>query len=400
MKFKIFCIFILAPLCAFSVSADRLSDRKMPRGDFTQAEENFNLVMQKLLQKHYDAKLSKDELYRAATQGMLDSLNSANESWNKLLSPEEFQEMQVEFSGKVSGIGVTLKFDEQTGHAQVLEVLRNGAGEKAGLKINDIVLTVDGEKFKGKTFQDMVQAVRGETGKTVSLKVLREDKVIGFNITRSLVNWTPVNFEKFDENVALLNIGFFNQDTASRVESFLKQINQQQIKKLIVDLRNNSGGGFEEAVKTAGLFFPKDSPIVSVKNRAGEMETHKSSGGLLDDKVQIVVLVDKETSSGAELFAAALKDNKKSKLVGQATRGKWNMQKIETLPNRFAIKYTVAAFQSPSGASYSGTGIKPDVEVAMTKESNSNELRLKLGLAKRIEADPQLRAGLELLKSL
>jgi carboxyl-terminal processing protease len=140
--------------------------------------------------------------------------------------------------------------------------------------------------------------------------------------------------------------------------------------------------------------------VVSTKSRDGQVARHLSQKRLLNAGAQIVLLADKKTFCGAELFVAALRENRPVKIVGEPTFGKWNVQGIEPLPNRFAVKYTIQEFQSPRGNSFMGTGIKPDIEVSLDKDADLAELRAKTSMARRLSSDAQLKAALELIKAI
>lgn len=385
--------------CMAKVSDD-LKDWRAKTGEpFLDSEATFKATLKKLLDKYIDKSLTKDDLYRSATAGMLASLNTGSESWNELLSPADVNEMQIDLSGKVTGIGIEMKFDESTGYAQVLRLIPDSAAARAGIKTDDQILSVDGKKFKGKKFRDLVYAVRGQVGKSVSLKALREDKIVNFTIKRETVPWTPVELETIDESTALLSIRFFNDETPKIVEQKINEVNNQKFKKLIIDVRDNSGGGFDQAINVTDLFLPKNSIIANTKGRDGKIEQHKASKGLLNSDIQVIVLTNKDTFCGAELFTAALKESRKVKIVGETTFGKWTAQTVEMLPNKYAIKYTIKEFQSPNGNTYQGIGIKPDIEVSLPQGIDSNTLRLKYEPRKRLDIDTQLKAAVELIKS-
>ncbi len=365
---------------------------------FSNAETNFKLVMQKLMDKYIDKNISRDKLYEAATAGMLKGLNSGEQSWNTLLSPQELLEMQGDLSGKISGIGAEMKFEETTGYALILKVYAKSPAESAGIKPDDQILSVNGQKFKGKPFSELVSAVRGETGKSVNLKILREDKILNLDVKRDTIAWTPVSLDKIDESTALLTIGYFTVEAPKLVEEKLLEVTKQKYKKLIVDVRGNNGGGFEQAVKVAELFLPRQSIVASTKNRDGKVHNHLAEKNLLPAEVQVILLANKETKSGAELFTASLKENLHARLVGENTFGKWNVQSLEVLANKFAIKYTVSEFLSPQGHSFQDKGITPDVEVELPKSLAVGELRSKYDIPQRIAKDTQLKAALELLR--
>lgn len=367
---------------------------------FTDAEVNFKLAMEKLLQEYNDKSLTKEDLYRAATAGMLEALNPGEHSWNTLLTPKQVKDLQSDLSGQVSGIGLALKFDESTGYAQILDVIAKTPSAKAGLKRDDQILSVDGKRFKGKTFPEMIGAIRGKIGDTVQLKVLRDDKIIGIKVKREVIPWTPVELSKINSGTQLLTIGYFTNDTPRLVEEKLTQVQNSGAKALIIDLRENAGGSFEKAVQTAELFVPKEKTIVSTKDRDGKLKEYASKKGVMKSDVKLVLLTDHETSSGAELFTGALKDEARAKVVGTKTLGKWNVQTIQNLSNGFAIKYSVMNFVSPSGKSYQNEGITPDVEVTMPKGTDASDLRAKYEAPQRLELDPQLKAAAELVRTL
>lgn len=397
------CVFLLILTFSgmtFAKEAGRFADWKSrPHKEFTDAENNFKLVMQKILDKYIDQKISKEDLYQAATAGMLDSLNSGEQTWNKLISPSEMNELEIELSGKVIGIGVAIKFDETTGYGHVINIIPSSPSEKSGLKPGDLILNVDGKTFKGKQFRDMVYSIRGQAGQNVDLKILREDKVLNLAIKREQIPWAPVELHSLNDSTALLSIGYFNEDTPKNVEEKLSKIKQDKISKLIVDLRDNEGGGFQQAIKTAELFLSKDTLITSTKNRQGQIEEFRSSKDFLPSTIQIVLLTNKETKSGAELFVAALKENKKIKVIGEPTHGKWSVQTLEKLPNKYAIKFTVSEFRSPLGNVYQEQGILPDIEVSLPKNTDFNQIKGLSKMDKRLALDTPLKAALEILKS-
>jgi len=354
---------------------------------FSDPEVNFKAVMKILREKYVDASVTDEDLYRAAAAGLLSALNSGDEGWNKLMSPRELQDLQIEMTGQLTGIGATLSFDKDTGYAKIHQVIPGSAALKAGLRKDDQILSVNGEKFKGKTLTDMVILIRGPVGQSVKLKVLREDKILPFQITRDQVRLENFVTRRLDEGTALLEIGAFTKTAPQEVRSALNEYRAVKLKKLIIDLRGNQGGGFDQALSVAGIFLPKNAVIARTVDRQGRAQEHLATGEAWSPQTRLVVLTDENTFSGAELLAASLKENRKALLVGTHTHGKWSVQSVEELPNKFTIKYSVMQFQSPSGQSYQGTGIKPDFEVSPAKEES---------LAERwSEKNPQVLLGID-----
>lgn len=367
---------------------------------FSNGEENFKQALEKIAQNYIDKGLTREDLYRAATAGMLDSLNADKKHWNELLAPSDLQELQADISGRTTGIGIELKFDETTGYGQILNVLAKTPSSKAGLKREDIILSVNGKSYKGKSLEDLARAIRGKTGETVALKILREDQVLSINLKREMIPWTPVELSKVDDATQLLTIGYFTEDAPKLVEEKLKAVNSSGAKNLVIDLRGNTGGAFSKAVETAELFIPKGKKIVTTIDRAGKIEEFLSKGRILKDKMNVIVLLNGFTSSGAELFAGAMVDELGAKTIGEKTFGKWNAQSLETLPNGYAVKFTVKNFQTPSGKSFQSVGMKPDIEVTLPKDVSAQNIRLKYDVAKRLEMDSQLKAAVELIRAM
>jgi carboxyl-terminal processing protease len=164
-----------------------------------------------------------------------------------------------------------------------------------------------------------------------------------------------------------------------------------------VDLRRNPGGSFDSAVATAELLLPDDAGIVTLKKRGKDEEKHVAKGKGVLTTLPLAVLVSNGTSSGAEFVSAALQEGRHARLVGQHTTGKWSVQSLDDLPNGFAYKYTVSLFKTPSGRSFEGTGLTPDVEVAMDERDLPRASVAKP--AERLAVDVQLRTAKELLRA-
>lgn len=367
---------------------------------FSDAEANFQFALKKLLEQHVDSHLTKEQLYQAATAGMLQSLNDAEQDWNKLLTPEDLAALQNDLTGKISGIGVVIKVLEETGTVRVIGLVKNSAAEKAGIKTDDQIISIDGQKLKGKTLPDVAQSIRGKVGTKVTLKVLRDDKVISFQVPRQVVSWVPVEWQKVAPGTALLTLSYFTNDSPQQVETALREINEAGLKNLIIDLRRNTGGSFEKALGVSELFLAKNTLIAQAQKRDGKVEKFTAHGKEVIPGLKLTVLIDKTTSSGAEMFAACLKENRQARLVGKSTFGKWTAQSVEVLPNQYAMKYTIQNFQSPQGHSYQGTGLKPDIEIPFPTGFDPGEWTKASDTTKRLAVDSQLRTAVELMQTL
>ena len=361
---------------------------------FSNPEKTFKEVFSRLKEKYVDQSVTDEELYRAATEGMLAALSTGEESWNKLLTPREYEDLKIEMSGTLTGIGATLSFNAETGTALVQNVIPNTGAQRAGLKRGDQILSVEGQRFKGKTLPEMVSVLRGPSGKSVEIKILREDNVIPLKIVRGAIKLQLFEAKKIDETTGYLTISAFTGDSLQEVESRLKTFADQKLKKLIIDLRGNQGGGFDQVLQVAEIFSPKGSVMARTKSRHGKSKEYTSQKEAWNPDAHLVVLVDHKTKSGAELLAASLKENRHAVVIGATTYGKWNVQSIEDLPNHFLVKYSIMDFESPSGKNYQGVGLKPDYEVAGPAEASLGEWSQEgTEMSVRLTHDAQLKAA-------
>ncbi|MFT3841513.1 MAG: S41 family peptidase [Myxococcaceae bacterium] len=368
-----------------------------PHDKFEGGARAFDAVKRELLDEYVKNGLDEDDLYRAAAEGMLAQIDPSMRPYNKLLSPKQNAELLQDMKGEVVGVGVQLKFDEPTGRAEVMGVMKGGPAEKADLRDGDIVLTVDGQSFKGKTVHDLVGAVRGKIGEKVTLSVLRDNQVITKTLERQRVSYELVTFELLPNDVGVIAIHSFGEGTPDQVRAAISKLQASKAKGLIVDLRGNEGGLLEKAMDTAKLMLPKGKVIARLAHRGGKEEVREQTGDPMMQALPTVVLIDKDTRSSAELVAAALREGLRAPLIGAKTAGKWSVQALKELPNHFVMRYTVALFKSPDNKSYEAEGLPADIEVAMDEATGQKAWRAKTP-AERVAIDVQLRAAANFLR--
>lgn len=360
---------------------------------FSGGEAAFRMVKDTLRAKYYRAGLSDDELYRAATAGMLQLLEPQLSAWNKLMSPEEVRELQADMQGSIVGIGVEIRFDADSGISDVLSVLPGSPAERAGMRDGDKILTVAGKLYKGKGLRDVVGDLRGKPGEVVALTALRGGEVLSLSLRREAVAYDLVKPLLLPGDLGYLFIRQFTDNTPSAVKAALRELQQKRARALIVDLRGNQGGLFEKAVATAELFLPVGAPITRLRHRGGSVETLAAQQAGEKVSLPLALLVDHETASSAELLAGALHDGARAHIIGTRTYGKGTVQRVEQLPNGYAYKFTASHFLLPSGAAIEGQGILPDIEVALPLPDGSKYER-QLSRVMHIH-DPQERLRLD-----
>jgi carboxyl-terminal processing protease len=378
------------------VAASKNDDDEMaPPEKFTDGQRAFDTVKASLLTKYPDATFTDDDVWRAATQGLLEHLDPKRKKWNKLLAPAELAALHADLTGEIVGIGVMVDHDATTGYDAIISVLPDSPAERAGLAGGDLIISVDGVLFKGKTEEQIVGAIRGKAGEAVKLVVLRGDKLLELSIVRALVKWQEVTEKDLPDGVAWVKVRAFGDNTPETLRAALQGATQRGMKSIVLDLRGDQGGSFEAAVASAELFLPEGTTIVKLKKR-DEDKTFTAKGGPVTN-LPMVVIVDHDTASGAELVSAALREANRARIVGQKTFGKWTVQSLDTLPNGYGAKYTIGLFSTPSGQSYEGIGVQPDLEVDLSA-SDKMQCTMTMDPAQVLAKDSQLRTAVALLQ--
>ncbi|MDB5219435.1 MAG: ctpA [Myxococcaceae bacterium] len=355
----------------------------------------FTTVKDTLLKNYYGDGITEDDVYRAATAGMLEKLEPKMKKWNRLLSPKEISELKNDLKGEVVGIGVQIAFDSASGYADVLAALPGSPAEHAGVLAGDKIVTVNGKLYKGMRTNDVIGEIRGKAGEPVTLSVLRADKLLPFTVKRERVLYDQPSHAVLADDVGYVHIPSFTEKTPAQVKEALDDLATKNVTSLVVDLRQNPGGSFESAVATAELLLPDNSGIVTLKKRGKDEEKYVAKSKGILTALPLAVLVSNGTSSGAEFVTGALQEGRHARVVGQHTMGKWSVQSLDDLPNGYAFKYTVSLFKTPSGRSFEGTGLAPDVEVSMDERELARANVAKP--ADRLGVDVQLRTARELL---
>ncbi len=299
------------------------------------------------------------ELFEDVAKTLLDSLDEHSKYYTK----EEFEEFYAYVESEYSGIGAYLTSEGE--NCIVTGFLKGAPSEKAGMLAGDIIYKINGEVVTGLDSNAVASKARGETGTPVDVTVLRDGKEITFTIIREKLNENTVEHTLLEKDVAYIRIISFNSVTGQEFTDALSGYKKQGIKKYIVDLRNNSGGVTSEALTAVSNFIEKDKPLLQVSNkRTGEYTYFNPRYG---ERQELVVLINENTASAAEIFAAAIKDHKAGTLMGVKTYGKGTMQNTLSLGDFGGIKLTVSEFFTPNGDIIDKVGISPDEYVANVK---------------------------------
>lgn len=343
---------------------------------FQEVVPNVNLLffeeVYNLIKHYYPFEVDEDELITKAIKAMLESLDPYSEYYTK----DEVDNFYSSLYGSYTGIG--LYIEEKDGYINVVKTMTGQPAEEAGIKAGDIIISVDGIDIKDLGVDKVSAMIKGPEGTKVKLQVKRGDKILTFEVTRKVIEVSPVYYEIIENDIGYIKLEQFSSNATKEMKKALEELDKKGIKKIILDLRDNPGGFFNEAVSVAQLFVPKGT-IVYVKDKNGILQRYDSY--LKESKYQLVVLVNKNSASASEIVAGAIKDRKAGILVGTRTFGKALVQTVFPLNDGGMIKLTTAVYLTPNKTLINGVGIEPDYVV----ENDGFE-------------DLQLKKAIELLK--
>ena len=343
----------------------------------------FSEVLDKI-NKEYVEEINQSEVMDAAINGVLQSLDP----YSGYMSPETFEEMQTETSGKFGGLGIEVGME--AGVVKVISPMDNSPADRVGVKAGDYIVKINDTQVQGKTLSQAVGLMRGPVGSKIEITVRRKGlkKAFIFNITREIIEVKSVKSKIIDKNVGYIRLTSFNENSSDQVKKKIKEFKKDKnIEKYILDLRNNPGGLLSQAIKISD-FFLDNGEIVSTKSRKiRENKKWFAKKGDLINGETLVVLINYGSASASEIVAGALQDHKRAILIGESSYGKGSVQSIIPLENNGAIRLTISKYYLPSGKSISDIGITPDIEIA----ESSDEFRINT------ETDNQLNFVVKLL---
>ena len=339
---------------------------------FAETEKNiyekidlFSEVLNKI-DKEYVESVNQSDAMDAAINGVLQSLDP----YSAYMSPEVFNDMQTETSGKFGGLGIEVGMEH--GVVKVISPIDNSPASRIGVKAGDYIVKINDIQVQGKSLTEAVQIMRGPVGSDIKITVRRRGvkKAIIFKITREIIKIESVKSKYIDKSIGYLRLTSFNENSGDQIKDKIKEFNKKKdIKGYILDLRNNPGGLLSQAIKISD-FFLENGEIVSTKGRKiSENRRWFAKKGDLTKGKTLIVLINEGSASASEIVAGALKDHKRAILVGENSYGKGSVQSIIPLKNKGAIRLTISKYYLPSGKSISEVGITPDIEVEESSDA-------------------------------
>lgn len=319
----------------------------------------------------YEKPLAPSKLKYAGMQGLMEAVGDPH---TMFLEPRDAEEFSSETKANIVGIGASLQEDPLG--AKASRVFDSGPAFAAGMRDGDVISMVDGKAIAGKRLEDIVSSIKGKQGTMVRLQIVRsgEAKPLNFEIKRQEVIVPTVDSKYLAESgVGYMSVRSFSEPTAEQFDSELAKLEKQQLKGLIIDLRGNPGGLLESAREMLSRFVDSKL-VVKMKFRDGNEEVAKTYPGLVHSfNYPIVILVNEDSASAAEIFAGALRDYRMAYLVGEHTYGKASVQNVFPLKDGSSAKITIARYYLPSGqdigrkldeyGEFKSGGLDPDIKI-------------------------------------
>jgi len=316
------------------------------------------------IKNNYVEEISDEKLVYAAIQGMVDLLDPHS----ACLTPEQCDNISEGTLGEYAGIGVDVTIKD--GEVVVVSALDDSPAARAGIKSGDIILEIDDKVLSKKVSIDEVNKnLKGPVGSEVRLKIKRKplNEPLIVKLIRERIRMQSVSGQLLDEGIGYVRISSFQDRTSVQLREILRDITSKadgELKGLILDLRNNPGGLFEQAVRVADMFL-SEGVIVYTQGR-GKKDNYEAEMAHPDDtqpNYPMLCLVNSGTASAAEIVAGALQDHKRAVIAGSTTFGKGSVQTIIELEDKSALKLTIARYYTPNKRAIQEVGIIPDVEL-------------------------------------
>lgn len=336
--------------------------------------QKVNTIEALIEQLYYLDEVDTDVLREGAYDGIVAALGDV---YSVYYTPEETEEIFAETEGVYYGVGAYVQMDTVTGYVKITGTIKNTPAEEAGLQAGDILYKVNGEDMAGLDTTQVVNLIKGEEGTTVHLTLVRNNEYVEVDVERRKIETPSVEYSMLDERMGYIQLVEFNDTSVTQFAAALAALEAEKAEGLILDLRGNPGGNLDAVVDIADMLLG-DGLILYTEDKYGNGEEYRSDA---EEELELpmVVLVDMNSASAAEVLSGALKDHDKATLVGTTTFGKGIVQTIRTMRDGSSVKLTVSAYYTPSGANIHEIGIEPDVVVdfdgaAYTENGYDNQL--------------------------
>ncbi len=322
----------------------------------------------------YVEPVSDRDVIESAINGMLQGLDPHSSYMNA----RSFRDMQVQTRGEFGGLGIEVS--QEGGYVKVISPIDETPAAKAGVKPGDLITHLNGESVQGLTLQESVEKMRGERGSAIKLTIRRPgaETPIELSLTRDVIRPQVARFRLEGNDIAYVRLSSFNEQTDTALRNAIATMRRQagnNLKGLVLDLRNNPGGLLDQAVQVSDDFLEQGEIVSTRARRPDDAQRWNAKPGDIADGLRVVVLVNGGSASASEIVAGALQDHRRAVVLGTKSFGKGSVQTVMPIPGNGAIRLTTARYYTPSGRSIQALGISPDIEVLATREEANAPLR-------------------------
>lgn len=351
-------VFLSAGITTFALAfgKEKVSTIGTDRANFSKLYTAYDTLM-----SGYYQKVNSKTLINGAINGMVEALG---DPYSDYMSSDETQSFQNTISSSFEGIGAEI--EEKDNHIVIVSPIKGSPAEKAGLKPNDIILSVNGKSLQGMNSTQAVNLIRGKKGTKVQLTIQRpgSESPVTVSIVRDQIPIDTVYGEMVGNGIASVQITTFSTNTSKELVNTLNDLQKKGMKGLVLDLRQNPGGLLDQAIDIASQFVPKGKVLLKVEDRSGNIKEYTSQNNGTKT-IPLVVLIDGGSASASEIVSAALNESAGVPLVGEKSFGKGTVQTTEDFSDGSDLKYTIAKWLTPDGNWINKKGLQPDYLVAL-----------------------------------
>ena len=340
------------------------------------------MVLEQLIRECFIGEVDQTAMEDAAAGAMIAALG---DRWSYYIPADEYAAYMEQMNNAYVGVGITIT-PEENGAIKVIEVIVGGPAEEAGIQVEDVIVKVDGHSILGMELNDSKKLIQGKENTTVNITVVRGGAEKTMEVTRRAIRTPVVESELLQENIGLITIFNFNSNCAEETIAVIEKLMAQGAQKLIFDVRNNPGGYAQELVKVLDYLLPEGKLFTTV-DYTGAEHTDMSDASCLE--VPMAVLVNGNSYSAAEFFAAAMAEYEAAVVVGEKTSGKGYFQSTYQLPDGSAVGLSIGKYYTPKGHSLADVGVTPDVPVSLENGQTGLDPM----------EDPQVLAAIDALRS-
>ena len=312
------------------------------------------------LKANYDGDIDQDRLIYGASRGIVASVGDPH---TVFMDPDEVAKFEKSMKGDIGG-GVGAEIGMRSKHPTVIRLLDESPAKDAGVKVDDVIVSVNEESVSGLTVDQVVEKIRGEIGTSVKLGLLRSGETKIISVTRQQVT-SPTVEHKIEGDTGILTVHMINDDTGRLSRAAVESFVDSGVKKIILDLRGNGGGTVKAAQSLAGLWLDNQT-LMTEKSGGEEDKVIKTTGKPIVGDIKTVVLINGGSASASEIVAGALSEYGKATLVGERSYGKGSVQAIVRLSGGSQLKVTTARWYTPKNATIDGKGIEPSIKIEFT----------------------------------